>query len=81
MTKAPAMGEWFSSRRDSTIVARRFIAGLAIHKVRVPEGRLNLVLGCYESGVPDRFEVKFPPHAPNSGVPPGRRPCGRGPRR
>jgi len=28
-----------------TIVARRFIAGLAINKVRVPEGRLKLVLG------------------------------------
>jgi hypothetical protein len=59
MTKAPAMGEWFSSQRDSTIVARRFIAGLAIHKVRVPAGRLKLVLGCYQSGVPDRFEVKI----------------------
>jgi hypothetical protein len=42
-----------------TIVARRFIAGLAINKVRVPEGRLKLVLGCYESDVPDRFELKI----------------------
>jgi hypothetical protein len=32
-------------------------AGLAINKVRVPEGRLKLVLGCYESGVPDRLEA------------------------
>jgi hypothetical protein len=40
------------------IVARRFIAGLAINKVCVPEGRLKLDLGRYQSGVPDRFEVK-----------------------
>jgi hypothetical protein len=57
------------------IVARRFIAGLAINNICVPEGRLKLELGCYESGVPDRFEVKISiTHAPNSGVPPGRRP-------
>jgi hypothetical protein len=31
------------------------VVGLAINKVRVPEGRLKLVLGCYQSGVPDRF--------------------------
>jgi hypothetical protein len=54
-----------------TIVARRFIAGLATNKVSVPEGRLKLVLGCYESGVPDRFEVKF--SAPRSEF---RRPSG-----
>ena len=54
-----------------TIVARRFIAGLAINKVRVPEGRLKLVLGCYEPGVPDRFEVKI--SAPRSEF---RRPSG-----
>ena len=53
------------------IVARRFIAGLAINKVRVPEGRLKLVLGSYESGVPDRFEVKI--SAPRSEF---RRPSG-----
>jgi hypothetical protein len=35
------MDEWFLSRRDSTIVARRFIAGLAIHMIRVPEGRCD----------------------------------------
>src|ERR1700722_12299601 len=29
-----------------TIVARRFIAGLAVHRVCVPEGRLKLDLGC-----------------------------------
>jgi len=64
-----------------TIVARRFIAGLAINKIRVPEGRLKLVLRCYESGVPDRFELKISPRAPNSGVPAGRKPYGHGPRR
>jgi hypothetical protein len=37
----------------------------------VPEGRLKLVLGCYESGVPDRFEVKI--SAPRSEF---RRPSG-----
>jgi hypothetical protein len=47
------------------IVARRFIAGSAINKVCVPEGRLKLVLGCYESGVPDSFKVKYSPHASN----------------
>src|SRR3984957_14991347 len=31
----------FCPRRDSTIVARRFIAGLAIHRIRVPEGRCD----------------------------------------
>jgi hypothetical protein len=41
------------------IVARRFIAGLATHWICVPEGRLKLDLGCYESGVPDRFKVKI----------------------
>jgi hypothetical protein len=40
------------------IVARRFIAGLAIHRICVPEGRLKFDLGCCQSGVPDRFEVK-----------------------
>src|SRR5580700_7393641 len=56
------MGEWFLSRRDSPIVARRFIAGLAIHRICVPEGRLKLDLGCYQSGVADRFEVKNSTH-------------------
>jgi hypothetical protein len=42
------------------IVARRFIAGLAINMICVPEGRLKLDLGCYESGRPaDRFKVKI----------------------
>src|ERR1700722_11357578 len=44
------------------IVARRFIAGLAIHRICVPEGRLKLDLSCYQSGVPDRFEVKNSTH-------------------
>jgi hypothetical protein len=38
------------------IVARRFIAGLAINMVCVPEGRFKLVLASYESGVADRFK-------------------------
>ena len=41
------------------IVARRFIAGLAIHRICVLEGRLKLDLGCYESAVPDRFKVEI----------------------
>jgi hypothetical protein len=41
------------------IVARLFIAGLAIHRICVPEGRLKLELGCYESGPPDRFKVRI----------------------
>jgi len=41
------------------IVARRFIAGLASNKLCVPEGRLKLELGCYQSGLPDRFKAKI----------------------
>jgi hypothetical protein len=41
------------------IVARRFIAGLAIHRICVPEGRLKLDLGCYESGVPDKIQKRL----------------------
>jgi hypothetical protein len=57
------------------IVARRFIAGLALNKTCVPEGRLKLDLGCYESGLTDKFKVKIfhLPTLPNSGAPPGRR--------
>jgi hypothetical protein len=38
------------------IVARRFIAGLAMNMICVPEGRLKLDLGCYESRVPEEVE-------------------------
>jgi hypothetical protein len=41
------------------IVARRFIAGLAIHRICVPEGRLKLDLGCYEAGVPDKIQKRL----------------------
>jgi hypothetical protein len=44
------------------IVAWRFIAGLAIDRICVPEGRLKLDLGCYQSSVADRFEVKNSTH-------------------
>jgi hypothetical protein len=38
---------------------RRFIAGLAVHRVCVSEGRLKLDLGCYQPAVPDRFKVEI----------------------
>ena len=41
------------------IVARRFIAGLTINMICVPEGRLKVDLGRYQSGVAHRFKVKI----------------------
>jgi hypothetical protein len=41
------------------IVARRFIAGLAVHRDLRPGGTLELDLGCYESAVPDGFKVEI----------------------
>jgi hypothetical protein len=53
-------GNRFSLRpggtRDSS---PRFIAGLAVQRICVPEGRLKLELGCYESAVRDRFKVEI----------------------
>jgi hypothetical protein len=47
------------------MVARRFIAGLPIDMICVPEGRLRLDLGCYETDVPDRFKVKISTRPPS----------------
>jgi hypothetical protein len=62
--RSQARSAWgvFFVPEGHAIVARRFIAGLAIHRICVPEGRLKLDLGCYQSDVPDRFEVKNSTH-------------------
>jgi hypothetical protein len=41
------------------IVARRFIAGLAVDRDLRPGGTLEVGSGCYESAVPDRFKVEI----------------------
>src|ERR1700722_3771774 len=51
----------FCPRRDSTIVARRFIAGLAIHMIRVPEGRCDrsLARSAWESATQKSRPVRY----------------------